>query len=252
MASVVALADILRRLQAGRRVLVVGLTGPVAVGKSTLAAQLIEDLTTGPRALAAASISTDGFLRPNAELNARGLTARKGYPETYDAAAMDAALLAIRTGGVLFPGYSHLAYDVDPTLARRIEPPDVLLVEGLGFRETTPLDVRVYLDAEEADLERWYVGRFLGFCAAGREDPASFYFRFRELAPDGVADFARMVWREINLPNLRENIAPLRTNSHVVATKAADHSLAAITVFQKNLSPPAPVAGEPRRVSGGS
>ncbi len=230
MPSIADLADRLRALRGERAVFVVGLTGAVAAGKSTLAAALVETLRAAPVSLRVECVATDGFLRPNDELDAAGLTLRKGYPESYDAEAMDGALLSVRRARTVFPGYSHLTYDLDPALARAIAPPDILIVEGLGFTPTTPVDVRLYLDAEEADLETWFVARFLGFCEAAREDQASFYHRFRELDGEGAAQVARLVWREINLPNLRHNIAPLREVSDIVVRKGSGHDLREIVV----------------------
>jgi type I pantothenate kinase len=247
-------SDLARQLLALRRegMLVVGLTGAVAAGKSTLAAELVElipQVQADP--IAVASVSTDGFLRPNAELDAAGLTLRKGFPETYDAAAMEAALREVRGGPTVFPGYSHLTYDRDPALALEIRDKDILIVEGLGFTASTPVDVRIYLDAEETDLETWYVRRFLGLWSAGRGDPTSFYHRFARLDEAGVDSFARSVWAGINLLNLRENIAPLRETSDIVVRKGPDHDILAINSPRpRKRGGPRP-AGEPKLQAGG-
>ncbi|MBV8683349.1 MAG: type I pantothenate kinase [Caulobacteraceae bacterium] len=229
MAGAADLAHWLLDLRPSRGVLVVGLTGAVAAGKSTLAASLVElipKITGGE--VTVTSVSTDGFLRPNADLDSAGLTLRKGFPETYDRAAMEAALRQVRLGTTVFPGYSHLTYDRDPALAREIRDADILIVEGLGFTASTPVDVGVYLDAEEADLETWYVRRFRGLCQDGRDDPSSFYHRFARLDEAGVDSFARSVWAGINLPNLRENIAPLRETSGIVVRKGSNHEILTI------------------------
>ena len=247
--------DLARRLLALRRrgdVLVVGLTGAVAAGKSTLAAALVDLIPrVGGGEVAVASVSTDGFLRSNAELDAAGLTLRKGFPESYDAAAMETALRQVRRGPTVFPGYSHLTYDHDPALAREVRDQDVLIVEGLGFTGSTPVDVRVYLDADEADLEAWYVRRFLDLWSAGRDDPTAFYHRFAALDQAGVDSFARSVWAGINLPNLRENIAPLRETSDLVVRKGPDHHILAINSPRpRKRGGPRP-ADEPKLPAGG-
>ena len=207
--------------------LLVGVTGSVAVGKSTLVAALKEALP--PRT---ETVSTDGFLLPNAVLKARDLLLRKGFPESYDADALIAALTAARAGPVTVPGYSHATYDVDPALARTIDRQDILILEGLGFsplpdgrRVGDGLDTLIYIDADEADLEAWYVARFLGFWRAAADDPASFYAQFRTMSEPEADAFARRVWAGINLPNLREHIVRARDTADIVVRKGPDHGL---------------------------
>ena len=220
-------AEILARRR-GEGTFVVGLTGSVAAGKTTLASALAPALGEEVEI-----VSTDGFLRPNAELDARGLTLRKGFPETYDLAALARALEEVRRGAASFPIYSHATYDVDPGAARVIDRPPVLLIEGLALGLDRPpgpgqIDCLVYLDAAEADLEAWFAARFMAFWEAAEHDSASFYARFRNLDRAGAEALARQVWAGVNLVNLREHIAPLRVHADVVALKAADHSLASI------------------------
>ncbi|HWA63068.1 MAG TPA: hypothetical protein VG939_16935, partial [Caulobacteraceae bacterium] len=100
---------------------VVGVTGSVASGKSTFSAELARRIAGWSGAPPVEVVSTDGFLFPNTVLEARGELNRKGYPETYDVAAMRAALAQARRGPVLIPGYSHVIYDIDPARARTVE-----------------------------------------------------------------------------------------------------------------------------------
>lgn len=203
---------------------IVGLTGSVAAGKSTLAGALKAALEP---ALTVEVVSTDGFLWPNAVLAERGTLMRKGYPETYDQDGLRAALTALRAGPTVFPGYSHLIYDIDPALSREVAPPDVLVLEGLGLADRTAgLDLLVYLDADEADLEDWFARRFMDFWRAAEHDPASFYARFRGMTETEAEAFARsMVWGQMNLPNLREHIIRARDAADIVVRKRADHGL---------------------------
>ena len=218
---------LLQRIHPGQT-LVVGVTGSVAVGKSTLCEALKVRLSP----LRVETTTTDGFLFPNAVLAERGLTMRKGFPETYDIEALIAAISGVRRGPVAFPGYSHIAYDIDPALSRPIDRPDILLLDGLGLSPrfgypdvAEALDLLVYLDAEEVDLENWFVERFIGLWRAAEHDPTSFYSRFRSMTETETAAFARRVWTEINLPNLRDHIFPAREIADIVVRKSAGHRL---------------------------
>jgi type I pantothenate kinase len=211
------------------RTWIAGLTGSVAAGKSTLCATLRDVLSSS---LCVETVSTDGFLFPNDHLAPRGLLMRKGYPETYDHAALKKALREVRSGPVRLPTYSHLTYDVAIDRTIQIDQPDILILEGLGLnlvlsRESSEeaLDTLIYLDASEEDLETWYVERFLRLWNEAQSDPASFYVRFLHMTQAEVDQFARQVWRDVNLPNLRENIVPLRDHADIVIRKDGAHQL---------------------------
>jgi type I pantothenate kinase len=232
-APIVTPGDIGALLAARRdagEVMIAGLTGSVAVGKSTLAAGIAESLGEGLRVDV---ISTDGFLLPNAELDARGLLMRKGFPEGYDLDRLCRTLEAARRGPVRVPVYSHVHYDVDEVEGRTIERPDLLLVEGLGLapvgedhRAMQSLDALLYLDATEEDLEHWFLERFMALWGAAADDPTSFYARFRDMGEMEARGFARTaVWRAINLPNLQEHIVRARPHADILLWKERDHQL---------------------------
>ena len=208
----------------------VAITGSVAAGKSVFAGELAADMAAWPEHPSVEIVCTDGFLMDNAALEALGLSQRKGFPESYDNAAMRAALAAIRQGPARFPAYSHVTYDIDPALARSLEPPDILIVEGLGLQiDHGPLvDALIYLDADEANLEAWFTERLIGLWAAAEHDPTSFYARFRHLDEAGARAFARTVWERINLPNLRDHILAARALADIVIRKGPGHAIEAI------------------------
>ena len=225
-----ALAHLIASAHRPGTVRVVGLTGSVAAGKSTLATAITRALAP---VLRVEQIATDGFLLPNATLEARGLLLRKGFPESYDVAALWETLHTARRGVVRIPGYSQRLYDIDPALSRTLDRPDILLVEGLGFAPTADgqtaadaLDSLLYLDAAEADLEHWFLGRFMGLWHAAESDPSSFYNNFRHMDEAQAREFARTaVWEGINLPNLRDHISALQPRADILVRKSRDHRL---------------------------
>lgn len=208
---------------------VVGVTGAVAAGKSVFAQALADHLAASGERVEL--VGTDGFLFSNARLGELELTNQKGFPPSYDHAALRAALEGVRQGPTVFPGYSHVTYDVDPELARTLDPPDVLIIEGLNLIPThgpSLIDSLIYLDAPEPDLEAWYVSRFLGLWEAAEHDPASFYARFRGMSRPEVEGLARMVWEKVNLKNLRDHIAPARDQADLVVRKGPGHEIVAV------------------------
>src|SRR5580704_5198013 len=114
-------ADLIRARRGEKSPFLVGVTGAVAAGKSTFAAELRTALAAD--GLTVETVCTDGFLMDNAALEARGILNRKGFPESYDVEGLRAALAAIRTGPIDVPGYSHAIYDIDPALTHRLAPP---------------------------------------------------------------------------------------------------------------------------------
>lgn len=213
---------------------VIGVTGSVAAGKSVFAQALRTAFETAHPDLAVETACSDGFLKPNAVLDAAGLLPRKGYPETYDHPAMAAALAAVRRGSADFPAHSPSLYDIDPALTRTLSAPGVLIFEGLALPRPA-LDALIYLDAAEADLFAWFEARFMTLWQAAQGDPTSFYARFP--TPEAARQVAAYAWTQINLPNLRDHIAPARDLADLVVTKAPDHAIAGLTVRERPRAP---------------
>jgi type I pantothenate kinase len=210
----------------GPRVLV-GLAGGVSVGKSTIAAALAERLATG-HGLTTAVVASDGFLFSTAELAERGLTHRKGFPESYDHDAIHGFIAAARAGDdpLRVPRYDHLFYDVVPE-PELVPGAAVVILEGVNVLHFADLlDVAVYVDANEPDMRRWFVRRVLGLRDEAATVPGAYLHPYRDVADDDVAAMAVGVWEAINLPNLREHIEPTRTRADVVVVKGPDHRVA--------------------------
>ena len=214
---------------------VIGIAGSVAVGKSTTARILQALLARWPDHPTVDLVTTDGFLYPNAVLNERGLMDRKGFPESYDVRRLVQFMAAVKGGEaeVAAPVYSHLVYDIVPGESQVVRQPDILILEGLnvlqssggGLHVSDFFDFAMYVDAAEADIEDWYVQRFLALRETAFQDPASFFRHFAALSVDESVSMARSIWASINGLNLKENILPTRERATLILEKAADHSV---------------------------
>ncbi len=215
---------------------VIGIAGSVSVGKSTIARLLRLLLAHGPERPRVELVTTDGFLYPNAELERRGLMARKGFPESYDRRALLAFVRDVKAGSaqVRAPVYSHLVYDVMPGEHRTMQRPDVLLLEGLNVLQPAQeaavavrdfIDFSVYVDAATDDIRRWYVERFLRLRETAFRNPDSYFRRYATLDETQAAERAESIWAEINGPNLEHNILPTRGRASLVLHKGPDHSV---------------------------
>jgi type I pantothenate kinase len=213
---------------------VIGIAGSVAVGKSTSARILQALLTRWPEHPRVELITTDGFLHPNSVLNERGIMNRKGFPESYDTKRLVQFLREVKAGSsdVAAPVYSHVVYDIVQGDSVIINRPDILIVEGLNVLQVGTdsaefvsdyFDFSIYIDANEQDVENWYVERFFALRQTVFQNPESFFNNFAALSDDEAEAMARGIWREINGKNLRENIAPTRSRASLVMQKGADH-----------------------------
>jgi type I pantothenate kinase len=229
---------------------IIAIAGSVAVGKSTFARILRAALARWPDHPAVDLVTTDGFLYPLRKLEESRLMSRKGFPESYDGRQMVQFLASVKAGdaAVRAPIYSHQAYDIVPDRWQTVSRPDVLIFEGLnvlqpglaggtGGRPASVIlsdffDFSIYLDADTADIEAWYLDRFLLLQRTAFQNPASYFHHYKDLGPDEARVAGRRIWSEINAVNLRENILPTRERAHVVLRKGADHAVSQVALRQ--------------------
>ncbi|MEV7612238.1 type I pantothenate kinase [Streptomyces sp. NPDC089799] len=220
---------------------VIGVAGSVAVGKSTVARLLQALLARWPEHPRVERITTDGFLYPMAELKERGLTSRKGFPESYDRRALTRFVADIKSGKdeVTAPVYSHLIYDRVPGEQLVVRRPDILIVEGLNvLQPALPgkdgrtrvgladyFDFSVYVDARPEDIERWYLNRFRKLRATAFQNPHSYFRKYTQVSEEEALEYAQTMWRTINRPNLLENVAPTRGRANLIVRKGPDHKV---------------------------
>ncbi len=229
---------------AGASPFIIGIAGGVAVGKSTAARVIQALLSRAPSRPAVELLGTDAFLFPNRVLAERGMTERKGFPETYDRPALLETLSSIRSGGpeVAVPVYSHEAYDVLAGRSRIIDRPDVVIVEGLNVLQTGPagpggqtlvsdfIDVGLYVDSAEEDAAGWHEERLLDMWSAAGTDRGPFLDWFSSLSEQEARRVAHLAWSEINLVNMRQHVAPTRARAHLILRKDGQHRVDQVQV----------------------
>ncbi|HSY50009.1 MAG TPA: type I pantothenate kinase [Thermoanaerobaculia bacterium] len=213
---------------------VVAIGGSVSVGKSTTARVLSTLLARAPDHPRVDLVTTDGFLFPNAELDARGLMQRKGFPESYDRGRLIQFLCDLKSGlsPLSVPIYSHSVYDIVADEHQVVDRPDIVILEGLNVLQSGSeqtvfvsdfVDFSIYVDASEADLQTWFLDRFRKLREAAFDDPTLFFHRFSIMPEEEAMAMATSVWEQINLANLRENILPTRERARLILGKGASH-----------------------------
>jgi type I pantothenate kinase len=230
----------------GRVPFIIGVAGSVAVGKSTTARVLRALLARWPDHPSVDLITTDGFLWPNRELEARGLMQRKGFPESFDTARLLNFLGDVKSGksSVSAPIYSHFHYDIIPNQYVVIDRPDILIVEGLNVLQPARMprdgeaipfvsdffDFSIYLDADPSVIEDWYVTRFMRLRQTAFRDPGAYFHRYAELNHEEAVAKALEIWNGINRINLEENILPTRQRARLILRKSADHRIDSVAL----------------------
>ncbi len=225
---------------------IIGVAGSVAVGKSTTARVLRALLARWPDHPRVDLITTDGFLYPNDELEARDLMNRKGFPETFDTARLLQFLADVKSGKdeVIAPVYSHFHYDILHGQKHVVERPDILIVEGLNVLQPGRLpkdgagipfvsdffDFSIYLDADADVIQEWYLERFMRLRSTAFRDPGAYFHKYAGMTPDIARARALELWSNINLKNLEENILPTRQRARLILRKTADHRVESVSL----------------------
>lgn len=223
--------------RAKRTPFIIGVAGSVAVGKSTVSRLLVELLKRWDGTPNVQLVTTDGFLYPNAVLEARGIMHRKGFPESYDRMTLLQFVADIKSGvpQVSAPVYSHLFYDILPGEQAVVDSPDVVIIEGLNVLQAPGVgqelalsdyfDFKIYVDAPADVIKTWFLERFKKLRESAFTNPDSYFHRYSQVEFDVALARANEIWQTINLPNLVENILPTRSRATLVLQKGAGHAV---------------------------
>jgi type I pantothenate kinase len=213
--------------------LIIGISGSVAVGKSTTARLLQLLLSRAFRSTTVGLVTTDGFLYSNAELEKRDILERKGFPESYDMEKLLDFLYKMKSGqDAEIPVYSHQFYDIMPNQTDVIQNPDILIVEGINVLQNPDnqllyisdfYDFSVYVDADERNIEKWFRERFDSLLRLAKAEPDNFYHQFTKMPPEQLEALIHDTWENVNLKNLHEFIEPTRNRAELIIHKSEKH-----------------------------
>lgn len=218
-----------------RQPFIIGVSGSVAVGKSTTS-RLLQILLSRTFSNATVElVTTDGFLYPNAHLQDQNLLKRKGFPESYNMGLLLDFLDNIKNGkDYQIPVYSHEIYDIVPDEKQYVTAADFVIVEGINVFQnpqnerlymTDFFDFSIYVDAEVENIETWYLDRFKKLLTLAKEEPTNYYHPFTSQPENKVMEFAQNVWKSINLVNLQDYIEPTRNRAEIILHKTENHEI---------------------------
>ena len=166
MSEIATLAATIFKRAGKQKRFVVALAGPPGAGKSTLAEQLSGLFPEG----SAIVVPMDGFHFDDIVLNARGMRARKGAPETFDFHGFETMLKRIRANesDIAIPvfdrsielsraGAAIIAQDIKFVLVEG----NYLLLDEEPWNRLAPLfDFSAYVDVTREELDRRLVKRW--------------------------------------------------------------------------------------------
>ena len=217
------------------RPFIIGISGSVAVGKSTTSRLLQILLSRRFKWATVEMVTTDGFLYPNKVLEERNILDRKGFPESYDMELLLDFLDSIKNGEEFeIPVYSHEVYDIVPEQTVTIQPVDFLIVEGINVFQNPQnqtlyvsdyFDLSIYVDADVTNIETWYLERFQTLLKLAEKDPNNYYHRFTKMPFNQVLAIAQDTWKNINLANLEKYIEPTRSRADIILHKGQNHEI---------------------------
>ncbi|MFC3932747.1 type I pantothenate kinase [Streptococcus dentapri] len=214
---------------------IIGISGSVAVGKSTTSRLLQLLLSRTFKNSQVEMVTTDGFLYPNQILSDRGILDKKGFPESYNMELLINFLDGMKNGQEMtIPVYSHEIYDIVTDQEQTIAAPDFLIVEGINVFQNQQnhrlymndyYDFSIYIDADVTHIETWYLERFQTLLTLAEKDSKNYYHALSKMNLDEALLISKNIWKTVNLVNLENYIEPTRNRAELILHKSQNHKI---------------------------
>ena len=78
---------------------------------------------------------------------------------------------------------------------------------------------------KKKDLSGWFIDRFLSLRLDALNQKEDYFNRFSSISEKEAISIAEIIWEEINLKNLNENILPSRNNADLIVKKNKEHKV---------------------------
>lgn len=235
-----ALASVLMQQLLERHVreqpLLIQIAGSVAVGKTTLAQELLKVFEILQPSWQYSVLSTDHFLLDNQSLIESCGLDRKGFPESYHQGLLTEFLEAFKNKKTMLPSipiYSHAHYDHLHNQWHQMQRPDVLILEGVIALNPCCMPwigLGVFIDAPQVLVESWYLERFMLLRAEAQRDDLSYFKKFCTLSDSDAREQGLSIWRTVNAINWFEHISPTRRFAACTVLKSEEHAWDAVHV----------------------
>ena len=187
--------------------LIIGVTGNIASGKSTLAQKIFDILQS--YSLKTQVVSTDNFLKPNEILVKEGLMKKKGFPESYNYDLINKFLGAIKNNNkITLPNYDQKIHNLNWKALTVVDSPDILILEGLIVLQKAFQNIiseTIYIEANQKDNYQWFVKRNYDLHLDKQFHKSQFGFK----------KLIEFNWKEINLKNYMQNILPYKSRASI-------------------------------------
>jgi len=120
-----------------------------------------------------------------------------------------------------------------------INRPDILIVEGVNVLQSPPneqiyisdfFDFNFYIDANPSLIEKWYLKRFGMLLDNPSNNPDNPFNQLKQWDRKEALVYAKNVWENVNLKNLREFILPTRSRADLILHKTNNHFIDQILI----------------------